>query len=236
MHDARDVVLAQAPGTHAGITADGVHLVLRRDGARVVEVLDLQGAPALQARRARRLGAQGRADRDACSSVTTGAPDPRDPAWLSIGGGDALRFHYPGTHGEVAHRWSVPLRVDGRAAADPGRGRARGAAAARLGDRRRLALAAGAGLVLRSAAAAPRAYVLVAALAVAAVVVSYGESQATGARPWGALVAASSALAGLALAFRLRRDAALEQGVAGRRPRSCSCCRWSAASPCCATA
>ena len=61
MHDERDVVLAQAPGTHAAITADGTHLVLRRDGARVVEVLDLQGAPALQARRARRLGAQGRA-------------------------------------------------------------------------------------------------------------------------------------------------------------------------------
>ena len=43
VHDARDVVLAQAPGTHAAISADGVHLVLRRDGARVVEVLDLQG-------------------------------------------------------------------------------------------------------------------------------------------------------------------------------------------------
>ena len=39
------------PGARARtprITADGTQLVLRRDGARVVEVLDLQGAPALK--------------------------------------------------------------------------------------------------------------------------------------------------------------------------------------------
>ena len=48
VHDARDVVLSQAPGTHARVAADGAHLVPRRDGARVVEVLDPQGAPALK--------------------------------------------------------------------------------------------------------------------------------------------------------------------------------------------
>ena len=115
VHDERDVVLSQAPGTHASITADGTHLVLRRDGARVVEVLDLQGAPALKLDAAGAWARKG-APIVTVLSITTGAPDPRDPAWLSAGSGNSLRFHYPGTHGLVAHRWSVPLRVDGRAA------------------------------------------------------------------------------------------------------------------------
>jgi hypothetical protein len=34
VHDARDVVLSQAPGTHAAIAADGVHLELRTAAAR----------------------------------------------------------------------------------------------------------------------------------------------------------------------------------------------------------
>ena len=113
MHDARDVIVAQAPGTHAAIAADGVHLELRRSGARVIEVLDLQGLPAL------RLDARGPWARTGAPilsvlSIRTGAPDPSDPAWVSAGHGDALRFHYPGTHGEALHRWRVPLRVDGR--------------------------------------------------------------------------------------------------------------------------
>ena len=48
VHDDRDVVLVQAPGTHTKIAADGVHLIVQRSGARVVEVLDLQGSPALR--------------------------------------------------------------------------------------------------------------------------------------------------------------------------------------------
>src|SRR5207244_3222836 len=43
VHDAREVVTVQASGTHATIAADGVHLELRRAGAGVVEVLDVQG-------------------------------------------------------------------------------------------------------------------------------------------------------------------------------------------------
>ena len=57
------------------------------------------------------------------------------------------------------------------------------------------------------------AWVLVTGLAGAAIAIAHGESAATGARPWGVLAAALVALAGLALAYRLRRDAPLEQGV-----------------------
>jgi hypothetical protein len=55
VHDARDVVLVQAPGTHASIAADGVTGRPALE-ARVVEVLDLCKLPALSARR---VGAQG---------------------------------------------------------------------------------------------------------------------------------------------------------------------------------
>jgi hypothetical protein len=212
VHDARDVVLVQAPGTHTSISADGVHLVVKRAGAGVVEVLDLQGAPAL------RLDARGAWARKGAPivtvlSVTTGAPDPDNPEWLSLGSGSSLRFHYPGTHGEVLHRWSVPLRVDGRTSAITGavESVARPPLAWAFGAG--IALAAGAGLMLVISPRRRAAYILVAGLAVAAIALSYGESEATGARHWGMLVAAVVALAGLALAFRLRRDAALEQGV-----------------------
>ena len=90
VHDERDVVLAQALGTHAGMSAPTARTSCcaapARKAAPIVTVL----------------------------AITTGAPDPRDPAWLSAGSGNSLRFHYPGTHGLVAHPWSVPLRVDGR--------------------------------------------------------------------------------------------------------------------------
>jgi hypothetical protein len=212
VHDERDVVLAQVPGTHAGITPDGTHIELERDGAGIVEVLDLQGLPALK------LDARGAWARTGAPILTvlgveTGAPDPSDPAWLSAGDGDSLRFHYPGTHGLVAHEWRVPLRVDGE------RGELRGAVervaqpplAWVIGAG--LAAVAGAGLVL----AFPRwqrvAYVLVAALTLAGFAIAYGESDATGDRHWGSLVALLVGLAGLAVADRLRRDAALEQGV-----------------------
>ncbi len=212
VHDARDVVLVQAPGTHASIAADGVHLVVQRAGAGVVEVLDLQGAPAL---RLDERGAWARKGAPIVTvmSVTPGSPDPGDPAWLSLGGGSSLRFHYPGTHGEVPHRWSVPLRVDGRDAAIRGAVERvpRPPLAWAVGAG--LALAAGAGLVLIFSARRRATYALVAGLAAAGLALSYGESEATGARHWGTLVAALVALGGLGLAFRLRRDAALEQGV-----------------------
>jgi hypothetical protein len=211
VHDARDVVVAQAPGTHASIAADGVHLELRRAGARVVEVLDLQGLPALKldAR-----GAWARKDAPILSvlSIPTGAADPRDPAWLRAGHGSSLRFHYPGTHGEVLHRWRVPLRVDGRPVAIRGAVERvpRPSLAWALGA---AAVAAGAALVLVRRPRRRTTYALFGTLAAAAVVVPFGESEATSARPWGAIVAAVVALAGLALALRLRRDAALELGV-----------------------
>ena len=210
VHDERDVVLVQAPGTHASITAEGTHLVLRRDGARVVEVLDLQGTPAL------RLDANGVWARKGAPiltvlAITTGAPDPRDPTWLSAGSGSSLRFHYPGTHGVVAHPWSVPLRVDGRTTAIKGAVErvARPPIAWALGA----GIAVATGMVLGMVGRRRVAYVLVGALAIAVVAISYGESQATGARPWGEIVAAIVGVAALAGAFRLRRDAALEQGV-----------------------
>jgi hypothetical protein len=212
VHDARDVVLAQAPGAHASVTADGAHLVLERDGASVVEVLDLQGSPALK------LDARGAWARKGAPILTvlavkTGAADPRDPAWLSAGSGNSLRFHYPGTHGEALHRWSVPLRVDGRSAevtgavervAKPTIAWAFGAGAA---------VALGAGLTLAYAGRRRVSHALVGALAIAALAITHGESAATGDRPWGVLVAAIVALAGLAAAFRLRRDEALERGA-----------------------
>jgi hypothetical protein len=212
VHDARDVVLQQVPGTHVGIAADGVHLELRRAGAAVVEVLDLQGLPALK------LDARGGWARKGAPivtvlAITTGAPDPRDPDWLRVGDGHSLRFHYPGTHGEVLHHWSVPLRVDGHDARIEG--------AVERVARPPLAWAFGAGAALIAGAAAMLllpfrrriAWALVAGLAGAAILIAYGESAATSARPWGVIVAAVVALAGLALAFRLRRDPALEQGA-----------------------
>jgi len=212
VHDARDVVLAQAPGTHVAIAADGVHLELHRAGASVVEVLDPQGLPALKLD-ARGAWARKGAPILSVLSIATGAPDPRDPAWLRAGGGDSLSFHYPGTHGEVLHRWQVPLRVDGRRVAIQG--------AVERADRPPLAWAIGAGLAVAAGAALAlvlgargrTAYGLLGALAAAAVVVPYGESQASSARPWGAIVAAVVALAGLAVAIRLRRDSALELGA-----------------------
>jgi hypothetical protein len=212
VHDARDVVLAQAPGTHAAIAADGVHIDLRRSGARVVEVLDLQGLPVLK------LDARGPWARQGAPilsvlSIRTGAPDPRDPAWLRAGHGDSLRFHYPGTHGEVLHRWRVPLRVDGRRVAIEGAVErvARPSLAWPLGAV--VAVLAGAGLMLALPARRRAAYLLFGALAVAAVVIPYDESAATSERSWGALVAAVVAHAGLGAALRLCRDAALEQGA-----------------------
>jgi hypothetical protein len=212
VHDARDVVLQQVAGTHARISADGVHLVLERDGAHVVEVLDLQGHPALK------LDARGGWARKGAPivtvlSVTTGAPDPRDAGWLRVGTGTSLRFHYPGTHGEALHHWNVPLRVDGRTARIDG--------AVERVARPPLAWPIGAGAALVAGAAAmllvPRrrrlAWLLVGLLGIAAVAIAHGEASATGARPWGVIVAALVALAGLGLAYRLRRDAALEQGA-----------------------
>jgi len=214
VHDARDVVLVQVPGTHAGITADGTHLVLTRDGAAVVEVLDLQGLPALK------LDASGAWARKGAPivtvlSITTGAPDPRDARWLRVDGErSSLRFHYPGTHGEIAHRWSVPLRVDGRDAQLAGAvevvAKPPIAWAFALG----VAVAVGAAVALASSTG--RRWVppaLVGALTVAVVVISYGESRATGSSPWGELVAAAVGATGLAASWRLRRDATLEQGV-----------------------
>jgi hypothetical protein len=212
VHDARDVVLSQAPGTHAAMAADGVHLELRRAGASVVEVLDPQGLPALK------LDVRGAWARQGAPilsvlSIVTGAPDPRDPAWLRAGDGDSLSFHYPGTHGEVPHRWSVPLRVDGHRAAIRGAVERAGRPPLAWAIGAGVAVAAGAALVLVLGARRRTAYVLLGALAAAAVVVPYGESEATSARPWGAIVAAVVALAGLAVAIRLRRDAALELGA-----------------------
>jgi hypothetical protein len=146
-------------------------------------------------------------------SIQTGAPDPRDPAWVSAGKGDVLRFHYPGTHGEVLHHWRVPLRVDGRTVAIEGAVErvARPSLAWPAGAV--AAVLAGAGLMLVLPARRRAAYLLFGALAVAAVIIPYGESEAVSERSWGALVAAAVALAGLAAALRLRRDAALEQGA-----------------------
>jgi hypothetical protein len=212
VHDARDVVVAQAPGTHAAIAADGVHLEVRRSGAQVVEVLDLQGLPALK------LDARGRWARKGAPilsvlSIPTGAPDPRDPAWVSAGHGDALRFHYPGTHGEALHRWRVPLRVDGRRLAIEGAVErvARPSLVWSVGAAALVLAVAGLMLVLRPRRAL--SHLLFGALAVAAVVIPYCESAATSERSWGALVATVVALAGLGAALRLRRDAALEQGA-----------------------
>jgi hypothetical protein len=212
VHDARDVVVEQVPGTHAAIAADGVHLELLRAGAGVVEVLDLQGLPALK------LDAHGAWARKGAPilsvlSIATGAPDPRDPAWLRAGYGHSLRFHYPGTHGEVLHRWRVPLLVDGRRAAIQGAVErvSRPSLAWPIGAG--VAVVAGAALVLRPRIRRRTGYVLFGALAVVAMIVPYGESEATSARPWGTIVAAAVALAGLALALRLRRDAALELGA-----------------------
>ncbi len=212
VHDARSVVRTQAPGVQAGIAADGARIELRRAGADVVEVLDSQGAPVL------RLDARGPWARVGAPiltvlSVTTGAPDPLDPSWSRIAGGSALRFHYPGTHGEAAHPWRVPLRVDGRPRAITGAVErvatpplawvlAAGAAAA-----------AGGAAALRIGLGRRASRVLVGALALAVVTLSYGESRATGARPWGEIVAVAVTVAGLAVALRVRRDAALALGA-----------------------
>jgi hypothetical protein len=211
VHDVRDVVTLQAPGTHARITAEGTHLELRRDGARVIEVLDLQGVPAL------RLDATGAWARKGAPiltvlAVVTGAADPRDAAWLATGDGDVLRFHYPGTHGEALHGWRVPLRVDGRPGAI--RGAVERVARPPLAWVAAVVVAVGAGAAAGVAHGRRRLpHLLVAALALAVVAISRGESLATGGRSWGELVAALVALAGLAAAIGLRRDPALERGA-----------------------
>jgi hypothetical protein len=210
VHDERDVVLAQAPGTHAGITADGTHLELRRAGARVVEVLDLQGVPALKLD-ANGVWARRGAPIVTVLAITTGAPDPRDPAWLSAGSGSSLRFHYPGTHGLAAHPWSVPLRVDGRRTEIKGAVERVARPPIAWAFAAGFAVAVGMGLAMQSRRRA--AHVVVGGLAIAVAVLSYGESQATDARPWGELIAVVVGVAVLAAAFRLRRDAALELGV-----------------------
>jgi hypothetical protein len=212
VHDARDIVVVQAPGTHAGIASDGVHLVLRRAGASVVEVLDLQGLPALKLD-GRGAWARKGAPILSVLSIKTGAPDPRDAAWLRVGSGSSLHFHYPGTHGEVLHHWRVPLRVDGRTTAIEGAVErvARPPLAWAIGAA--AAAAAGIGLALALPARRRAAYALAGLLGLETITVSYGESEAISARPWGAIVAAIVVLAGIALATRLRRDAALEQLV-----------------------
>ena len=222
VHDERDVVLAQAPGTHARITADGTQIVLRRDGARVVEVLDLQGAPALK------LDANGAWARKGAPiltvlAVATGAPDPRDPAWLSAGGGDSVRFHYPGTHGLVAHPWSVPVRVDGRTSEI--RGAVERVARPPLAWAFGAGLAVAAGMVLGMLGRRRVAHALVGALAIAVVAISYGESEATGATPVGRdrrrarrASQASRRRSGCAAMPRSSR-------ACSRSPRSCSSCR-----------
>jgi hypothetical protein len=212
VHDARDVVVAQAPGTHARIAADGVHLELRRDGAQVVEVLDLQGHPALK------LDARGSWARKGAPilsvlSVASGAPDARDGAWLRAGSGSSLRFHYPGTHGEAVHRWLVPLRVDGRSEVVLGAVErvARPPLAWAIGGA--IAVAAAIGLVLALRLGRRTVRGVFAALAAVAVVLPFGESEAVSARPTGAFVSAAVALAAAGLALRLRRDTALELGA-----------------------
>ena len=146
-------------------------------------------------------------------SIRTGAPDPRDPAWVSAGHGDALRFHYPGTHGEALHRWRVPLRVDGHRVAIEGAVErvARPSLAWPVGAVAAVLAVAGLMLVLPPRRRA--SYLLFGALAVAAVVLPYAESEAVSERSWGALVAAVVALVGVATAHSLRRDAALELGA-----------------------
>ena len=135
------------------------------------------------------------------------------PPGCEPGSGSSLRFHYPGTHGEVLHRWRVPLRVDGRSVAILGAVErvARPSLAWPIGAAAAVVAAVALALALRLRRRT--AYALFGALAGLAVAVPYGESEATSARPWGAIVAAAVALAGLALALRLRRDAALELGA-----------------------
>ena len=148
-------------------------------------------------------------------SITTGAPDPRDPAWLRVGDGTSLRFHYPGTHGEVLHRWSVPLRVDGRTARIEGAVErvARPPLAWAIGAGRRGRRRRGLAMLLLPRAAARRV----------------GRSSARSRSPRSPSPTArarrprrgrgarssppSSRSPGSAVALRLRRDAALEQGA-----------------------
>ena len=87
-------------------------------------------------------------------------------------------------------RWSVPLRVDGRDTAIRGAVERvpRPPLAWAIGAG--LALAAGAGLVLLFGPHRRATYVLVGGLAVVAMALPYGESEATGNRHWGILVAA----------------------------------------------
>jgi hypothetical protein len=212
VRDAREVVTVQASGTHATIAADGVHLELRRAGASVVEVLDLQGLPALKLD-ARGAWARKGAPILSVLSIATGPPDARDPDWLQAGHGSSLRFHYPGTHGEVVHTWRVPLRVDGRTAVITG--------AVEPAPRPSLTWAIGAfaaivaavGLVVVRRLGRRTARAALAALAAVAIVIPLGESEAATARPTGSIVAAAVACATFGIALRLRRDTALELGA-----------------------
>ena len=72
---------------------------------------------------------------------------------------------------------------------------------------------AGGAVALRAGIGRCAPQVLVGALALAVVALSYGESRATGGRPWGEIVAVAVAVAGLAAAQRVRRDAALALGA-----------------------
>ena len=211
VHDERDVVLSQAPGTHAldhgrrHASRAAPRRCTRRRGARPA------GRARAEARCRRRLGAQGRAHRDGAldHDRRAGSARPRlaerrereHPA-LPLPG-------HPRARRAPLERAAARGRPRGR---DHGCRRARREAAARLGDRRGRSRWRRAWCSECRAAGAP-AYALVGALAIAVVAISYGESQATGSDPWGEIVAVVVGLAGLAAAFRLRRDAALEQGV-----------------------
>ena len=234
MHDARDVVLPQGAGTARRIAADGAPR-LRRDGASVVEVARPAGPPRLKLD-ARGAWARKGAPILSVLSVDDRRPGSARPGWLSVGGGDSLRFHYPGTHGEVRTAGACPCASTAARAAIRGRSSA--------SRRPPLAWAIGAGLAVAAGAAwcsacrrggvrlRPRRRAWRSRPSRPLRRERGHRRRGPGARSSPRVVA----LAGLAAAIRLRRDAALEQGVLAVRRRSCSRCRWSAASQCCATA
>ena len=213
VHDARDVVVAQAPGTHAGSQPTASHLELRRSGAQVDRGARSAGRARAQARRARALGARGRADPhraldpDRCAGSARsrlGERRPRGRAALPLPG-DARRGAAP--LARAATRRRPPRR-------DRGRGRARGPATRSRGRsvRRRRRGAGRRRPDARAAAAAPRRLPARSARwRSQPSSLPYGESEAVSERSWGALVAAVVALVGLAAAL---------QPAPGRRPRA----------------